>query len=309
MKTMINKTHVEGFVYEHDLKKKVTGPQSKAPGTEYIAGSISIATDDAGINIVPVYFSYVTPLTKNKKPNSAYSVLNSFIDGTYKTVMAHGQENATKVSIDSAIGVNDFYTDKSGKEELVSAKRNEGGFISVVNALNEDEKMRNTFKCDMVITNVTRVEGNEDKGTVDKVVVKGAAFGYNNTLLPVEFVATNAGAMDYFEGLGVSRSEPVFTNLWGRQISETIVRKITEESAFGEDSVREVRSSRKEFLITGAAKETYEWDDESTLTAKELNDMITARETHLATVKQQYLDYKKSQTAPAAIATSSAFDF
>ena len=309
MKAMINKTHIEGFVYEHDLKKKVSGPQSKNPGTEYISGSISIATDNAGVNIVPVYFSYVTPLTKNKKPNSAFSVLSGLIDGSYKTVMGAGRENAVKVSIDSAIGVNDFYTDKSGKEELVTAKRNEGGFISVVNAINEDEKLRNTFKCDMVITNVTRVEGDADKGTVDKVIVKGATVGYNNTLVPIELTATNAGAMDYFEGLGVTKSEPVFTNLWGRQISETIVRTIKEESAFGEDSIRQVRSSRKEFLITGAAKETYAWDDESTLTVNELNAMITARETHLATVKQQYLDYKKSQSAPAAIATTSAFDF
>ena len=32
------------------------------------------------------------------------------------------------------------------KEELVSAKRNEGGFVHTTNVLAEDEKVRNTFK-------------------------------------------------------------------------------------------------------------------------------------------------------------------
>lgn len=306
---MINKTHVEGFLYEHDLKKKVSGPSSKTPGTEFISGSISIATDNAGINIVPVHFTYVTSTTKNGKPNSAWGILNGIIEGKYKNIMQDGKENAAKVAVDSAIGLNDFYTDASGKEELVSVKRNEGGFISIVTELNEDEKLRNTFKCDIVITNVTRVEADEEKNLPEKVVVKGAVFGYNKTLLPIELSATNPGAMDYFEGLGASKKEPVFTNVWGRQISETVVRKITEESAFGEDHIREVRSTRKDFLITGAAKEPYVWDDESTLTVAELNEMVTGRETHLATVKQNWLDYRKAQSSPAAISTSGTFDF
>ena len=46
-KNILNKTHIEGFLYEHDLELKVTGEKSKNPNTEYIAGSISIATDNA----------------------------------------------------------------------------------------------------------------------------------------------------------------------------------------------------------------------------------------------------------------------
>ena len=54
--------------------------------------------------------------------------------------MADGAAAATKFKINSAIGLNEFFSDRSGTEELVSVKRNEGGFIEVVNALNEDEK-------------------------------------------------------------------------------------------------------------------------------------------------------------------------
>ena len=49
---MINKTHIEGVLYQHDLELKVTGDTSKNPGTEYITGTVEIATDDAGVNIV-----------------------------------------------------------------------------------------------------------------------------------------------------------------------------------------------------------------------------------------------------------------
>jgi hypothetical protein len=42
----INEVTIEGILYEHSLEKKVTGPNSKNPGTEYITGTISVATDD-----------------------------------------------------------------------------------------------------------------------------------------------------------------------------------------------------------------------------------------------------------------------
>jgi hypothetical protein len=310
MKKMINETHIEGRVYEHDLALKVTGPNSKAPGTQFINGSISIATDEECLNVVQVYFTYVTATTKSGASNQTYITLKNIIDGVYKTVMKDGRDSATKVRIDSAIALNDFYADRQGEVELVSAKRNEGGFIHVTDSLAEDESIRNTFKCDMLITGVTRKEADEERNLPEKAIIKGCIFNFAKAMLPVEFSATNPRAIDYFEGLEASSSNPVFTKVWGRQISETIVREIREESAFGDASVREVKSTRKDFVITGAATEPYAWDDESTLTAAEVKEAIAARETHLATVKQRYLEYKAGQSAPAAAAPATGgFNF
>lgn len=303
MKNMINRTHIEGFLYEHALELRTSGPQSKNPGTEFIMGTVSIATDDAMENIVPVHFTYVTATTSKGNPNATFGILKDIIEGKHGSVMENGAESAAKLRIDSALGLNEFYTDRNGQEELVSAKRNEGGFVHVCTALNEDEKTRNTFEADMLITNVVRIEGNEETGAKEKVVVKGAIFDFRKSLLPIDFVATNPNAMDYFEGLGASNKEPVFTKVWGRQVSNVTVRTITEESAFGEDSVREVKNTRREFVITGASKVPYEWDSEETITAAELTEAMTARETYLATVKQRADEYKASKgqaTAPAA---------
>ena len=308
-KTMENVTHIEGILYEHNLESKVSGPNSKTPGTPFISGTISIATDDALTNIVQVHFTYVTPTTSKGSANATYTLLQNIIDGLVGTYMKDGADKAAKLRVDSAIGLNEFYSDRNGKSELVSTKRNEGGFVHLTNTLAEDEKVRNTFKCDMVITGVTHIDGDEEKKLPEKVIVKGAIFDFRKALLPVEFSATNPGAMAYYEGLGASNSEPVFTKVWGRQVSETIVREIREESAFGEDNVREVQTTRKDFVITGGAKDPYPWDDEEFLTAKELTDAMTQRETYLATIKQRQDEYKAAKNASIAAPAPGGFNF
>ena len=313
MKSMINRTHIEGLLYEHALELRTSGPNSKNPGTEFIMGTVSIATDDAQVNIVPVHFTYVTATTAKGAANATFGVLKDIIDGKLATVMANGAENAAKLRIDSAIGLNEFYTDRNGKEELVSTKRNEGGFVHTCAQLAEDEKTRNTFETDIVITGVKRIEADEEKKTPEKCIVKGAIFDFRKSLLPVEFSVLNENAMAYFEGLEASSKNPVFTKVKGRQVSETITRTITEESAFGEASVREVKSSRKDFVITWAQKETYVWDDEETITAAEMTDAMSGRQTYLATVKQRQDEYKaqkeSGKTASGKPATNGGYEF
>ena len=309
-KTMINQTHIEGVLYEHNLEAKVSGDTSKNPGTPFIAGTIGIATDDAMTNVVTVHFTYVTEKFGSGKPNDTYTTLKNIIDGTFGTYMKDGADKAIKLRVDSAIGLNEFYTDRNGTEELVSAKRNEGGFVHKVDVLDADEKVRNTFKADMIINNVNRIEADEEKKTPEKVIVKGAIFNFRKDLLPVEFSATNPNAMDYFEGLGATQSEPVFTCVWGRQVSETVVRTVTTESAFGEDEVREIKNTRKDFVITGASKDPYVWDDESSITAKELNEAIQKREVDLAAMKKRSDEYKASKTSKIEpVTTPGGFNF
>lgn len=308
--SFINETHIEGWVYEHKLEKKVTGPTSKNPGTEFIAGTLSIATDNEMTNIVPIHYTYVVPMTKAGKANNTFIALSNIIDGTWKSVMEHGKDVATKVKADSAIGVNDFYTKRNGEEEetLVSAKRNEGGFIHAETNLKEDEKQRSTFTCDMIITNVIRAEADEENNKPERMTLKGCTFDFLKSIVPIELSVLNPVAMDYFEGLDISNSSPVFTKLWGRQISTVTVKTITEESAFGEAKVVEVPTSRKEWVVTGAAAEPYVWDDESTITIAELNDAMANRETHLAEIHTRWKEYQDSKnTTPAN--TKAGFNF
>ena len=75
MKAIVNKSHIEGIVYEHKLQAKVTGENSKNPGTEYITGELRVLTDPDTNNIVPVHFTYLTATTKAGKENATYTAL------------------------------------------------------------------------------------------------------------------------------------------------------------------------------------------------------------------------------------------
>jgi hypothetical protein len=74
--TMKNATHIEGLLYQHALSLKTSGENSKNPGTQFINGTIDIATDDAVTNIVTVHFTYVTPkYAKSGSDNATLATL------------------------------------------------------------------------------------------------------------------------------------------------------------------------------------------------------------------------------------------
>ena len=307
-KKLINETHLEGFIYDHKLAIKESGPQSKNPGTEFISGTLNIATDDAMMNVIPVHFTYTTAtFGTSGKTNTTFGILKDIIDGKVKTVVSDGKENAACVRVDSNLALNEWY-DKEDK--LVSVMRNEGGFVHIVpaNEIDSNENKRNTFKVDIVINGCIRQEADDEKGTPEKMTIKGAIFNFKNELLPVKLSVVNPAAMNYFESLDASQNTPVFTKLWGNQISETKTTIKTEESAFGDDAVTETKSSYKDFVITGAAKSTYEWDTEETILASELSEAMAQREVTLAEIKKRQDEYQasKNNAIPAAAAPTAA---
>lgn len=296
---MINNTHLEGYVYEHKLENKVSSETSKNPGTEFINGTLSIATDNDMLNVVQVHFTYVTAVTKSGKPNATFNILQSIIDGKIGSVMEHGKENAGKVRIDSAIGLNEWYDNKTQGCPLVSNKRNEGGFIHQTAELNENERARATFNTDMIITGANRIEANEERNIPEKVIVKGYVFDFRNSLLPIEFSVMTpyapAQALDYFENLGATSNSPVFTRVQGEQVSKTVTRSITEENAFGEPIVKSVPSTQRDFVITWAMPGGYDWDSEETLLVSEFKEMLSNREIYLAELKKRNDEYQATK--------------
>lgn len=313
MKKMINKVNLYGKLYEMDLKKKVTGANSKNPGTEYITGTIGVATDDDCLNVVSVYYSYVVPMTKQNKPNNTYNVLENILNGVYGTVLGVGVNDAAVVRIDSQITLNEFYTDRNGKEELVSAKRIENGFIHVVGKNDIPPVNHNLFECDYMITNVRHIDENPERGTSEKAILKGAIFNdYNKTLMPMEFSVIKPQAINYFEGLNVNGNNPLFTRVKGHVVNEAIVRNVEEVSAWGEVSVKSVSSSRRDWVVDYSAEVPYDFGDDAILTVDEVNEAIKTREVMLANLKSRSAEYRASKgsiTTPVVAASKEKFDF
>lgn len=311
MKKTKNAVYLEGYLYDHKLEKRVAGAQAKNPGQEFIRGKIDVATDDKMTNIVSVYYTYVSPFTKAGKENTSFSTLANIISGVYPTVVNGNAQTAAKVRIDTSINVNDFYVERNGEDTLVASKRNEDGFIHVINDLNRNEALRNTFDVDIVITSVAHKDADEDRQLPAKAVVKGFVISNRGgKLVPADFSVLDQPGMDYFESLELSPKKPVFTKIKGSQISTTITNKIEEQGAWN-TIVREVTSSRKDYAITWVAQDPYEWDTEDTMLQSELTNLISEREMHLAEVKQSYMSRKTSnKVAPAkpAVAQTTAVD-
>lgn len=308
MRKTLNKTTLSGRIYEHNLAVKVTGETSKAPGTEYIGGTLDIATDEDCLNVVTVNFTYVTATTKAGSANATFTALKKIIDSG-KTVVIDGKDAATMVTVNTALGLNDFYTSQNGEDRLVSAKRNEGGFVTIVSKLPDGDDKKNHFEMDMLINGTRLVEADEEKNIPnDYLIVKGAVFNFRNSILPVEFIVKNPGGMKYFESLEASPQNLVFTKVWGNINSETIVTKKEEESAFGEPVVKEYTRSIKEWIITGTAKEPYEiGDSETGITTEEIKTAMADREVYLADVKKRQDEYQASKAAaPTVNASTSA---
>lgn len=319
-----NRTHVEGTLYEigasgrDKLQLKVSGPDSKAPGTEFISGSLFLATDNAMTNVIGVHFGYVTAKTKAGKDNETFKLLKSIIDGKYKAYTDTENENkedTIKLRIDTSLDLNEWYDTREQEPKLISIQCNDGmsGFVHIVtDELNEDEKARATFEVDMLITNVFEKDADEERGIPARAVVKGAIFDFRKTLKPAEFTIENPNGMNYFLNLDASPKTPIFTRVWGTQINTTIKEAREEETAFGEKRVTFVEKTRKEFLIQNAAKDTYEFDmdtEPSTvgMSVGDLTKAIADREVYLSTLLQDQLKREAAKKASATSANNSAF--
>ena len=303
MKKMVNSEHVEGRIYQHNLVKKTVQNQASANfGKEFISGNLEIATDEEGLNIIPVHFTYVVETTNSGNKNATYTNLDKIINGG-KTWVTDGKDEALKVRIDTSLALNDFYTQD---DRLVSAKVNEGGFVTIVSDLCPENE-RNTFSMDMLITNVTRVEADPEKN-IDKdyVTVKGAVFNFRNALLPVDFIVRNEEGMTYFEDLGASQNEPVFTKVWGKINCGSISNEVKEETAFGEEAVRTYERKIREWIITGTQKVPYDFEDEGVLTTAEVTKAAQDREVMLADVKKRRDEYQAQKAANSTPAAPSA---
>lgn len=303
MRKNINTEHIEGRVYQHSLELKESGPNSKNPGTKYISGNLNIAVDEDGMNVITIHFTYVTAVTSKGNKNSTFTTLNKIIDNPENTWITGGKDNAFKVKVDTALALNDFYANDG---TLVSAKRNEGGFVSFVNELCPIED-RNTFQMDMVINRVQRVEADEEKGIKeDYLKLCGAVFNFKNDLLPVEFIVKNVTGIVYFENLDISPKNIIYTKIWGHINNQVLKTQKVEESAFGDTFVIPQERQIREWVVTGTAKVPYDFGDESVLTEKELTEAMQNREVYLADVKKRQDEYNASKQASNTPANFSA---
>ena len=297
MKNPINKEHIEGYVYEHKLAiKEVQNKESDNFGKPFIGGTIDIATDEACTNVLTVHFTFVTEKTKKGNKNATYAVLKNIIDSG-KTVLIDGKDAATKVRIDTALALNDFYSNRDGDETLVSVKTNEGGFVGTTTSLAKEK--RNSFEVDMYINKVAEKEANPERGIAeDYLVISGYVFNFRKSILPVDLICKDKNGMKYFLSKDITKTQPMFTRVWGDIVNASVERTVTKESAWGGPVVEKETHQVKEWRIAGCQPVEYILgDEEAGITSGDLEKALADREVYLAEVKRKNDEYQASKSA------------
>ena len=292
MKNKMNREILEGRLYDFDLTKKTVKNQaSKYYGQEFWSGTIHIATDEAGLNVIPVHYTFVLPTFGNGKTDSRFSAFEKITTENKAWIREGvGKENAEKIRLTPSGDLNDFYMVNDNR--AVSAQRNEGGFITFSKELPQEGTSRNKFTYDMIINKVTVVEPKEGTDDVLHARIHGVIFNFKEAILPWDLIAYNPKAIEYFEGLGVSSAEPIYTQVWGSIKNTTIKVEKEVENAWGEPMIEYSERTRREWVIEGSKPQLYDFTDED---RAELQKKIADRNVHLEEVKSAAIAYAESQ--------------
>ena len=212
MKKMINKSHIEGILYESTLEER---DSKSTPGTKYISGKLSIEVAEDNVITVEIFENEIT---KAGKRNQKYDKLQSLIGAN--SIVTTGRDTAVCLKIDSALSLNDWYP----QGELVSTLRNFNGFINFISL--GELKPQATFQADMLITSTMDDMDRDENGDFvpnGALKVKGYIFDFANRIMPVEFLVENEAGVAYFRDLEPNTFTKVF-----RQIStENILAKVS----------------------------------------------------------------------------------
>lgn len=292
MKNKMNREILEGRLYDFDLTKKTVKNQaSNYYGQEFWSGTIHIATDEAGLNVIPVHYTFVLPTFGNGKVDSRFSAFEKITTENKAWIREGvGKENAEKIRLTPSGDLNDFYM--VNDDRAVSAQRNEGGFITFIKELAPEGTPRNKFTYDMIINKVTVVEPKEGTDDVLHARIHGVIFNFREAILPWDLIAYNPKAIEYFEGLGVSSANPIYTQVWGSIKNTTIKVEKEVENAWGEPMIEYSERTRREWVIEGSKPQLYDFTEED---IADLQKKIADRNIHLEEVKSAAIAYANSQ--------------
>lgn len=232
---------------------------------EAITGTVSIEVDANGTVVDVSVFARST--FNNGKHNATYDALDDIMAGNTRSVTEHG-DDADWLAITGSVDVSYYPAKNGGGDETYGLSRGQRIRGSFVNP-NKKREYRNRWTMDLLITQVTEVEADEEKNLPRMARVNGYFIDdYNERLMEVSFQARKPQAIDYLLGLPVSFDAPYFVSTWGEQ--QIVKRVVVKKSAFGDDEIKEF--DNKSWVISGMATDPYEFGDEKAISVEKFNE-------------------------------------
>lgn len=283
--------------------KKVTNKSSAYYGADFISGEIFIATDEDGLNVIPVHYTFVREFTKSNTVNSTFVNLKQIIENG-KTWINAGKDAAQKLRVEPSLALNDFFP--NGGDQLVTRQRSEGGFVTFISDLNPVETARNKFTFDTIIYDANLIPADPEHNIEEDFVrIKAYVFDFKNAILPVVLIAKDSkapGSVNYFIGLNASANNPIYTKVMGEIVNTTVKIEKVMENAFGGTVVDSSFRQEREWVITWAQPQPYVFGIADTITPEELNKALADRNVYLeeqkAATKKYYAERKAGAAAP-----------
>ena len=134
----------------------------------------------------------------------------------------------------------------------------------------------------MLITSAVRVE--VENGN-DYMNLSGYVFNFRNDFIPVTYTLNNEAGIKYFESLDISMNTPYYTYVWGKIVSSTQRIEKQVETAWGAPQVEYTTRTLRMWEVEGCSPESYEFDDDSTITLAEFKQGLANREQQKAEAK------------------------
>lgn len=269
-----NKTNITGILLENGLEK-LNNDKLK----NFIAGELIIrvgsSIDDINASDVSVKF-FAKELKNDGKPNKIYKSLLTLM--TMPSVASDGKGVEINIS-GGNIAVNDFYTDDL---ELISYPELKGTFYK---KSPKNYEPSSTFEFEGIVRKVyeevKKIDGQELE--TGRLCVEIVGVNYLETALPVKFIVEKEKAIKYIKAYyAAGRTVKVNGNI----IVKTEKFSRVEESAFGDDIIKEYESVKTELIISSGTQPY----DENAYTAEDAQQIMQNRNVHLENEKAKKIE-------------------
>lgn len=254
-----------------------------ANGETKIYGSILVATDAKGLNIVEAHFMPQAKLTSKGKENKNYSTLKKIIEEK-NTIEKVGLNKASAIKINGNLTVNSYYKMNTANSEplLVEETQIKGSFIEFDNKAADIPSCGFNLQC--LIQNISQelsITG-EETGRED---VRIQVFDdYKKIFMPMLLKVENPEYIAYINSAYTPMES--YTILSGVVNIRTIERNEDDgQMAFGESAKVNKPKTFTEFMITGG-----KLPEEMNMTEEEMEKVKQNRNLELAKLKTKLIE-------------------
>ena len=279
---------LEGILVEKNLELV------NKDGKNTIRGSLSIQTDEEGLNVVKVE-AYANEFTKSGTENKIYKSLLTIMD-EYKSVADVGKEQATKISISNGQAApSTFY----GQNGIATNTRYRSNFFNRVTGEYKPHAIFTDWKCWI---KAIRPEIKEQEETGRLLVDVLVPQEYSQCKIEPMTLIVEAELADTFTSVFNVNSTAYFD---GEIVHNVQITEVEVERQFGKSRIKENKKTVNELIITGGNPVE---DEERGFNPEAIRNALVIRESAIATMKEETKN-KPSTQSPSQVTNTSGRTF